>query len=79
MNQRIQVSLDVTKIVKERLIKGSKGTYLDLILIPTKDSKFGDDFLVKQDIPKEDSDRGIVLPILGNARILKPKESEIPF
>ncbi len=79
MNQRIQVSLDVTKISKDRLIKGQKGTYLDLILIPTKDNKFGDDYLVKQEISKEDSERGIVMPILGNARILRPKDSEIPF
>ena len=67
----IRVKLDVTKIDKSALFKGSKGTYLDLSLVPTRDSQYGDDYMVTQDIGKERRQAGEKGPILGNAKILE--------
>jgi hypothetical protein len=44
---------------------------LDLILIETPDSKYGD-YLVKQGQSKEERASGAKTPILGNAKILEP-------
>jgi len=45
----ITVRIDVTKILKEHLFKGEKGTYLDIVLIPVQTPKYGNDYMVKQD------------------------------
>jgi len=67
----IKVKVDVLKIDKSKLYVGEKGTYLDLILIETPDNKYGNDYLCKQDGEKDDD-----MPIIGNAKILKPKEQD---
>ena len=74
----IRLKIDVTKIEKDRLFKGEKGTYLDVVLIETPDSKYGDDFVAKQDITKEERGLGVQAPIIGNARWLKkPDERNV--
>lgn len=77
MSQRILVNIDVTKIDKARLIMGAKGTYCDLILIPTPNNKFGEDFLVKQQMPFVDG--APPAPVIGNARYQKQSAAPIPF
>jgi hypothetical protein len=67
MSNIIRVKVDVTKIDKDRLFIGKKGTYLDLVLLPVRESKFGESHLVKQDVSKEDREAGVEMPILGNA------------
>jgi hypothetical protein len=69
MNELITGKIDVTKIDKDKLYKGKKGTYLDFALIPTPDSKYGDDYMVVQSIPKEERDAGKKGEVLGNCRI----------
>ncbi len=73
MASPITVKIDVTKIDKTRLFKGAKGTYLDLILLPSQESKFGDDFMVIQQVSKEERLAGKRGPILGNAKYLGGK------
>lgn len=71
------MSVDVTKIDKNHLVRGSKGTYVDFILIPISNNQYGDDFLVKQEIKdRKEGERGIVI---GNARYLKPNLEQVPF
>ena len=67
----IRVKINVLAIDKSALFKGSKGTYLDLSLVPTSNSQYGDDYMVTQDIGKERRQAGEKGPILGNAKILE--------
>ena len=72
----IRIKIDVTKIDKARLFKGKKGTYLDATLIETRDSKYGDDYFVVQDVSKEERAEGVKGAIIGNARNLVPKQQQ---
>ena len=64
--------IDVSKIKKEKLFKGEKGTYLDFVLWETKDDKYGNDYLVKQS-----GDKGEEMQILGSAKIHRPKAESV--
>ena len=69
----ISVSIDVTPIRKERIreVVNSKGEvchYLDLTLVDTPNSKYGDHYFVVQKTTKEEREGGLELPILGNAK-----------
>jgi hypothetical protein len=64
----IKLSIDVSKIDKDKLYKGKKGTYLNVALIDTPDNQYGNDFMVVQDIPKEDREAGQKGAILGNGK-----------
>lgn len=72
-----KLKIDVTKIDKQYLFKGAKGTYLDLTLMENKDGKdqYGFDGFIVQDIPKEAREAGEKGPIIGNWKHLdvKPK------
>ena len=93
MPELITAKIDVTKIDKARLFQGQKGTYLDVVLIPTRDGKFGD-YMVVQSVTKEERQAGVRGPILGNAKEVgggngndrsappprgKVKDDDIPF
>lgn len=64
----IKLKLDVTKILKEHLFKGSKGTYLDLVVWPNKEGpdKFGNTHYVVQEPNRAARDAGERGPIIGN-------------
>ena len=64
----ITVKINVDKIDKEKLFKGSKGTYLDIVLFETPDDQYGNDYVVKQSMSREDRDAGKQAAILGNAK-----------
>jgi len=68
----IRQKIDVTKIDKKALFKGSKGTYLDITLLENREGtdQYGNDFMVVQDIGKEARERGERGPILGNAKFV---------
>lgn len=66
----IVAKIDVTKIDKSKLFKGTKGTYLDVILIATSEDKYGNDFMVCQSVSQEDRRAGVKGAILGNAKYL---------
>jgi len=64
----IKLNLNLSKIDKTRLVKGEKGIYIDLVLIETPDSKYGQDFMVVQDLGREASEAGEKGPILNNGK-----------
>lgn len=74
----IRVKIDVTKIDKSALYKGAKGTYLDIALLPSNNSQYGDDYMVTQDIGKERRQAGEKGPILGNGKIVHSQASAAP-
>jgi hypothetical protein len=79
MSNVIKISIDVTKIDKEKLYTGKKGTYLDAALIPTPNNQYGDDYMIVQGISKEEREAGQKGNILGNAKLAgqeqRPKEA----
>lgn len=62
----INVKIDVTKLDKDRFFKGKKGTYCDLVMIPTPSSDYGSWGLVQKST-KEERDSGLKMPFVGNA------------
>ena len=68
----ITAKIDVTKIDKEKLFKGKKGTYLDIVLIETPGSEYGD-YMIVQDLPKEERQSGKKGAILGNAKFFEKR------
>jgi hypothetical protein len=84
----IAIKIDVTKINKDHLFRGEKGTYLDLVMRENKDGpgKYGDDGFVAQSVSKEAREAGEKGPIIGNWKYIgaaAPKAqdatSDIPF
>lgn len=66
-----QIRIDVTKIDKESLYKGEKGTYMTLDVLEVKNSKYGNTHMVKQVLSKEkyqslSDEQKKQIPILGN-------------
>lgn len=68
----ISISIDVTKIDENKLVKGVKGTYLDLksFIDLDKPNTYGEIGFVTQAISKEEADRGTQMPILGNIKCI---------
>lgn len=74
----IKLKIDVTKIIKEHLFKGAKGTYLDVVLWPTPDDQYDNDWRVVQDLPREARDAGEKGPILGNGKNFGDQQRQKP-
>lgn len=74
-SQPISLKINRDKIDPKRLFKGEKGTYLDAVLIPTPDSKYGEDYMVVQGVSREERERGIKGPIIGSAKLIGRKAS----
>jgi hypothetical protein len=72
MSQIIRVKINVSKIVKEALFDGKSGKLLDITLLPNRNGtdKYGNDFMVVQDLGKDARLRGEKGPILGNAQFV---------
>lgn len=82
----ITAKLDVTLIDKARLFQGKKKNkkdclpmYLDIVLMPTKQSNYGDDrdeqtHMVVQSVSKAEREKGIKGEILGNAKELAGRD-----
>lgn len=68
----LSVRIDVTKIEKERLYKGAKGTYLDLATFIDTDNEgqYGDHGFISQSVTKEERDAKVQTPILGNVKVI---------
>ena len=76
MSRLLKVSIDVTKIKKEHLFKGKKGTYANLdIWINDEKDQFGNDAGVKQSYKVGDEFQG---HYIGNGKWLEPKTAEAP-
>ena len=95
MNKLISASIDVTKIPKEKLVKGQKGMYLNIdIWINEETDKFGNHASINVQQSKDERDAKAKKVYLGNgkklfgwddAALAKPApvanevEDEIPF
>jgi hypothetical protein len=70
MPRPIKLRLDVTKIDKAGLYKGTKGTYLDCVAWPSKTpGQYGDTHYVVQELSKEKRDAGEKGAIIGNMTV----------
>jgi len=66
----IQIAkIDVTKIDKDKLFQGKKGTYLDVVIIHTPDNEYND-FMLVQGLSKEDREAGVQGEKLGNGKFV---------
>lgn len=69
------LKIDVTKIDKALLYKGTKGTYLDAALHENRDGtdQYGNDGFITQSVSKEERAKGTKGPIIGNWRNLEKR------
>lgn len=67
----VSLKIDVTKITKERLFKGEKGTYLDATVFINLDEadEFGQHGMIVESVSKEEREQQVQGPILGNVTI----------
>jgi hypothetical protein len=72
MPKLISLKIDVTKINKERLYKGAKGTYLDAtVYLLDEPDEYGNFGMITEGVTKEERENGVKGAILGNAKVLK--------
>ena len=71
MKVGLSVRIDVTKIDKERLNKGEKGTYLDLTTFvdTAEQDQYENNGFISQSVDKEEREKGVQPPILGNVKV----------
>ena len=60
--------INLERIEQKRIVKGKKGSYLDVSLVPTPNSQYGYSDLVAQCVSEEERKEGVKGPILGNAK-----------
>jgi hypothetical protein len=67
----VNVRVDVSKIDKNRLYKGEKGTYLDLSTFIDLDQKdqYGNNGFISESVSKEEREQGVQGTILGNVKV----------
>jgi len=72
MSQNISISIDLKLIDQKKLKRmtrqsGAEAAFLDLLLIPTPNSPYGE-WMVKQRSTKEEVEAQVQTPILGNGK-----------
>ena len=79
MAKIISASINVEKIIKERLHKGEKGTYLNLtISINDEVDGYGNCCSIQQSITKEEREGGMEKNYLGNGKQVWSNEGKAP-
>ena len=73
-DQKISLKIDVKKLRKEVFYHGEKGVYCTLIIVPSPDNQYGDDYMVTQYVGKKPE--GERDPIVGNGRDLNFEKKE---
>ena len=69
MAKLITASVDVTKLDKEKLVKGKKGTYANLtIWLNDEVDQFGNDVSIQQSLSKDEREAGASKIYLGNGK-----------
>ena len=66
----INASIDVTKIPKESLIKGKKGTYANITMFINDETRYGNNASVAMSMSKEEREAGKEKIWLGNGRVV---------
>lgn len=71
----ISISINLDKIDEQYVINGKNGRYIDIKLVNTPNSQYGNDYFVSQQLPKAVRDEVKAnggdypqTPILGNAK-----------
>lgn len=85
MKLRVNLSIDVTKIDKDRIKMGKKrpdgsyGKYIDLTtyLDTDKESQYGNHGFISQQVSQEEREAGTQTPILGNCKVVW-SDQEVP-
>ena len=74
----VNLRIDVTKIDKEKLYKGAKGTYLDVTTFIDTDTpdQYGNNGMVTQSTTQEEREAGVKGAILGNNKVFMNKGAE---
>jgi len=74
----ISASIDVSKIDKTKLIKGEKGTYLNITTFVNLDEKdqYDNNGMVTQSTTQEERESGTRGVILGNTRVFYTGKSQ---
>ena len=71
MSATIVASIDVNKIPKDKLVKGQKGTYLDLVLfVKDEANEYGKNISVAVSQSKEERASGSETLWLGSGKVL---------
>jgi hypothetical protein len=63
----IRIELNLKKLDKERFVQGKHGTYIDLMLIPTPNNRFGSTHMIVHNLKKEERKPSEYLPPVGSA------------
>ena len=66
----INASIDVTKIPKESLIKGKKGTYANVTVFINDETRFGNNASIAMSMSKEERESGQEKIWLGNGKVV---------
>lgn len=61
----IKISINVTRIPREKIVVGKNGKYADFVLFDKPDS-YGNSGFVAMDVTKEEREAGTRGPIVGN-------------
>ena len=78
MATNIAIKLDVSKISKDRLYRGEKGTYLDAtIIMRDEPDQYQNIGMIVENVSKEEREKGIKGTILGNVRYIQKKQQPI--
>ena len=71
--------IDVTKIDKKRLFKGTKGTYLNFsMILNDTDDKYGNHGFISESVSREEREQGMKGTVLGNVKIVFDKPDREP-
>jgi len=75
MSKLLSLSIDVSKITKDKLYQGKKGTYLKLtVSVSDEKDKYGNDVTCWEEQAKED--RGTPKNYLGNGKVFWEGQSK---
>jgi len=74
----VNLKINVAKIDKSKLYKGTEGTYLDVTAFVDTDNqdKFGNNGMLTQSVSKEEREAGTRGVILGNSKVFFQGESK---
>ncbi len=84
MKNIIRLSINVSKITKERLYKGAKGTYLSCtVLEKDEPDQYDNTHMIIEDVSKEERAKGVKGVIIGNGKFVirtskPPKDDPTP-
>ncbi len=71
----IKLNICLSKIDKSRIKESAGKKYIDIIVMDSKNDRYGNDYMVVEDISKSERDAGKKGNIIGNGKNLGQKSS----